>query len=716
MAKSFFSASWYRVADIKPRLRSHAQIHRQRFRGQTWYVLQDYQSGQFYRLSQAAYRMVCMMDGRRTMREIWERFSGRMGDMDECPTQDEVIRLLTQLHHADLLHGENVPDTSELSERSRKQARRELLKRVANPMAVRIPLFDPERFLALTFPMVAPCFTKVGFVVWLLLVGFGTLLGVQHWDALTNDVFASLFTAQNLFLISITYPGIKILHELGHGYATKKWGGEVHELGVMLLVLFPVPYIDASSSSAFQQKWHRALVAGAGIMTEAALAALAMIFWVLAEPGFARTMAFNVVLIGGVSTLLFNGNPLLRFDGYYVLCDLVEIPNLGSRSNRYLLYLLRRNVLGMRDEESPVTAQGETRWFFVYGIVAYLYRVFVAISIAIFIGTKLFFLGILLAVFTIFQSIGWPVIKGIHYLATNPRIRHHRRRAMLVGVACFGVIFALFLVIPFPYSTLSKGIIQLPSDTLVSPETSGFVGEIVASPGEIVVADMPLIEMYDVELIKKLKIQTRTLEELELRKRVADVNDQTRARLLEEQIKFSRADVAWSQRRVNDLTIRAPKTGRFIIAGGDDLLGRFVAKGEVVAHVVTREDPLIRVVVDQGSVDLVRRRTREVTARRVEDHQNTSSVHVVREVPMAQQFLPNLAFSTHGGGDIISDEGADKPRALESMFSFDLAFADTPDSGFVGTHVYVRFDHGREPLAVRIWRATRQLFLQHFGV
>ena len=716
MAKSFFSSSWYRVAGIKPRLAAHAQIHRQRFRGQTWYVLQDYQSGQFHRLSPAANQIVCMMNGRRSMQEIWDRLSERIGEVEEQPTQDETIRLLAQLHQADLLQGGLLPDMDELAERSRRRARRELLMRAINPLAVRVPLFDPERFLTWTMPLLRPVFTKYGLAAWLLVVGFGAMLAVWHWQPLVNDGFAQAFTAQNLFLMLIVYPVIKAIHELGHGYATKAWGGEVHEIGVMFLVLMPVPYIDASSASAFQQKWRRALVSGAGIMVEALLAALAMMFWVLAEPGLARAVAFNVVLIGGVSTLLFNGNPLLRFDGYYALCDLIEIPNLGSRANRYFFYLLRRRVLRMRDEESPVTARGEAGWFLFYSIVSFAYRLFIMVTIALFIATKLFFFGVLLAFAALFHSLIWPIGKGVRYLATAPAVRRFRGRAVLAGAIAGAAVWAIFFLIPLPYSTISQGVVQLPESSFVPASTSGFVAEIEARPGQTVVDGMPLIRLRNAELRSRLAIQEKELEELGVRKHAAEATDRIQGRLLAEQIRRMEGDIALTRRHLGELTIRSRKSGRFIMPAAEDWPGRFVPKGQTLAYVVAPDDPVVRVVIEQARVDLVRRRTRSISVRLIEDMDRVMNARVVREVPMARKLLPSPALSTQGGGRIVSQGNAGAQQAFEEMFNFDLALSVTPDTAFIGTRAYVRFDHGRTTLAARIGREVQQLFLRRFGV
>ncbi|HEX4194345.1 MAG TPA: hypothetical protein VHY80_14660, partial [Stellaceae bacterium] len=406
MTQSALAENWYRVATMRPRLRPQAQIHRQLHRGQAWYVLQDHQSGRFFRVSPAANLMLCLMNGRRSMQHIWERAGERFGA--ERPTQDETLKLLVQLHQSDLLDGGLPPDMTELERRADRERRRGLIGRIRSPMAMRFPLFDPDRFLDRTLPFVRPIFTRAGFAVWLSLVVLGLILAAQHWSELTVNAVDRMLAAGNLALLALSYPLIKALHEFGHAYATKIRGGEVHEMGIMLLVFLPVPYVDASSSSAFRGRWHRALVGAAGIMVELALASLAMVFWTEIGTGLARAALFNIMIIGGVSTVLFNGNPLLRFDGYYVLSDLVEIPNLDTRSRRYLLYLIQRYLLGLDEIESPVQGPGERGWFIVYSIAAFAYRTVMTLTIALFVATKFFVAGVAVALLSIVQMFGVP--------------------------------------------------------------------------------------------------------------------------------------------------------------------------------------------------------------------------------------------------------------------------------------------------------------------
>ena len=189
---------------------------------------------------------------------------------------------------------------------------------------MRINLFDPTRLLDVLLPLCGWLFSRAGLVIWLLLSTWATLVGLRHGDALLQHGSSRLIDPLNLLLLWAGYPIVKLLHELGHGLALRRWGGNARELGVVFLVFFPVPYIDGSAATSFPDKYRRMAVGAAGIMVEVALAALALMVWLHVQPGLVRDIAFNTMTIAGVSTLLFNGKPLLRFDGYYVLADAVK--------------------------------------------------------------------------------------------------------------------------------------------------------------------------------------------------------------------------------------------------------------------------------------------------------------------------------------------------------------------------------------------------------
>src|SRR5262245_59749323 len=390
MSGTFLSQSWHRVTELRPRLRGHVQVLRHRYRGQAWYVVQDNISGRHHRFTPAVYLFVGQMDGRRTVGELWSKVVTQLGD--DAPTQDEIIHLLSQLHAADILQCDIPPDASELFERRGSHSRAILRQRFANPMAIKFPLWDPNRFLDRTVDLFRPLLGCAGALVWLAVVLAAFVVAAVNWPQLSENVTDRILASENLFLLALVFPILKILHELGHGYATKLMGGEVHELGIMMLVLAPVPYVDASDAATFRSKWHRALVGAAGMLVEVFIAALAVLVWAIIEPGTIRSIAYDVMLIAGVSTIVFNANPLLRFDGYYILCDLIEIPNLGFRSNRYWGALIQRFLFGLEGESSRSTF-GERIWFLLYAPSAFVYRLVVLFGIALFVASEFFVIG-----------------------------------------------------------------------------------------------------------------------------------------------------------------------------------------------------------------------------------------------------------------------------------------------------------------------------------
>lgn len=713
MKGSFLSNDWYRVAGLRPRLRSHVEIHRQVFRGAIWYIVQDQHSGKHHRIGPAANFLISQMNGQRSVAELWEAACDRFPD--DPPTQPEVVHLISQLHNADLIAGEALPDMDEMSRRQYRQIRQALLSRIRNPLAMRFPLFDPDRFLDLTVGLVRPLFTVWGFGLWVALVVYGVVQAVLNWGPLTQDVADRILSADNVALLFIAFPLVKALHELGHAYAAKVWDGEVHEIGVMLLVLIPVPYVDATASAAFPEKWRRAVVGGAGIMVELALAATAMIFWANAEPGIARAFAFNVMLIGGVSTLFFNGNPLLRFDGYFVMADIIEIPNLASRSTKYFWYLVQRYILGVKQAESPVTGKGERKWLFFYAVAAFVYRIFISIAISLFIASKLFFIGIVLACWALSNVFVFPIFKGLKYLFTNSALRGQRRRA--VFIACLPLValgYALF-VVPVPYGTSAQGVVLLEDKSIIRAGTDGFIEEVVGSDTRVSEGDV-VMRLAERNLQLQAKLTGARRDELQLRLDQVRARDPVQVASLSEQMTFMDQRLDLLAQRTYELNVRSAKNGTAVIPNSVDLAGMFVNKGQIIGYVVQDGRPRVRVGVSQGTAELVRGRTNGVELRLQRDLETVMSAKIISAAPEGQAITPSTALTTMAGGPFALDPADPQQRhTLQSLFIFDLQ-AERSFIPLIGERVLVRFDHGEEPLAPRIYRTLRQLFLRQFNV
>jgi putative peptide zinc metalloprotease protein len=714
MVESLFSQSWYRVADLKPRLRSHAQIHRHTYRGRDWYVLQDHSTGRFHRFTPEAYHIIGLMDGGHRLAEIWEAACASLGD--DMPTQDEVITLVSQLHRANVLQSDMPPDVADLHERHVKEQKSRLLGQLRSPLFVRVPLIDPERFLAATQFLVRPLFGWAGVLIWCLVVFSGLFLAGIHWGELTSNLADRVLALENLFLLWLIYPVVKALHEFGHAYAVKRWGGEVHEMGIMFLVFVPIPYVDASSSSAFPEKHRRILVDAAGILTEVFLAAIAMWVWVNVGPGAVRALAFNVMVIAGVSTLLFNGNPLLRFDAYYILSDYVEIPNLGSRSNRYLAYLLQRYLFNVEGVHTPVSAPGEAPWFGFYGVASFVYRVFIMFRIALFVAGKFFVLGVALAAWGFLSMLIVPSYRALRFVFTDPGMQRRRNRVVTIGGMLVILLAALVLVVPFPSFTVAEGVVWVPDNSQVHATADGFVARVMASPGQEVRRGAPLIMCQNPELDAEVKVLEAQLEEFQSRHRLSVTKDRTEAEILKDEIGRIKAELARKTAEKEELLIRSPVDGILILPHPEDLPDRFVRRGTPLGFVVDFSRVTALIVVSQQDVDRIRTETRRVLVRLSENVNREIPAVIKREVPAASRDLPSLALSLEGGGSHALDpREAEKPRAFEKLFHFEIRLLGAALKR-IGERVFVRFEHDSEPLVFRWYRSIRRTFLGRFNV
>jgi putative peptide zinc metalloprotease protein len=715
LAESLFSPSWYRVSKLKPRLRGHTRVYRHEYRGELWYVLQDHSKGRYYRFTPATYQVIGQMNGERTIQDLWDTASDHLGD--DGPTQGEVIRLIGQLHSSDVLICDVPPDTAELLRRSEKIERAKWKQRLRSPLAMRFPLIDPERFLERTIGLVRPWFSIFGALLWLAIVGSAIVQASLHWPELTEGFIDRVLSAQNLLALYCVYPLVKAFHELGHGYAVKAWGGEVHEMGIMLLVFMPVPYVDASAASEFRSRHRRVLVDSAGILVEVLLASLALFLWLNLEPGTPRSLAYNVMLIGGISTVFFNGNPLLRYDGYYILSDLIDIPNLGQRGMNYLSYLFKRYAFRVKDAVPPYTGPGERFWFVFYSVTAFIYRMFIYVSIVLFIAGKFFFFGVLLAIWAAFNMVVNPIFKALKFLVSSPVLREKRPRAIGLSSAVLLVVILLLFVLPVPHRTITEGVIWVPEDAMVRIAVDGFVNTVVAEPNAWVERGELLIECEDPLLDTRVAVKRARLEELTSRYDAAIAIDQVQAQIIQRELETVRADMERAEERLDELSIRSPAAGRFILPIPQDLPGRYFRQGDLIAFVADVKQPTVRVVVPQSDVNLVRHQTRGIEVRLSEQLERIIPATLKREVPEAAERLPSTILGSIGGGVVAIDPTEESgTKTFEKLFQFDIELTESLDQIFIGGRVHVRFDHGPEPLAFRWYRAIRQTFLRRFNV
>ena len=707
------SSHWYRVATLAPQLRGTLRLHSQRWRGELWTVVEDRINAKYHRFDRQALRIIRLLDGRRTLDQLWQALAA--DSHEDTPSQEDILALLGQLHALDLLAGDALPDLAEVIQRDRRQARKRWAARYLNPLAIRVPLLDPDRWLGRIVQPLQPILGWRGVLLWCLLVLPALPIAASHWTELTGNFSERMLALDNLLLLLLIFPLVKALHELGHGIACKLHGGEVHDMGVMLLLFLPVPYVEASSAWAFKRKRDRMLVGAAGMLVELGIAAIAFYLWLFLQPGTARGIAYDVVVLASLTTVIFNANPLLRYDGYFVLSDAIEIPNLAQRAGRWWGWLFQRHALRRRQVASPANSTGEAVWLALYSPLSFAYRVFVMFSIAIFVATQYFAVGVLIAVWALLASFGMPLWKALSWLARHTVGASARGGARAVVLSAIALVLGLLFLLPLPHKTEVAGVLWLPDSAILRARQAGFVTAMDARPGDTLAAGASVLTLADPELEAKIAAQTARAAAAVARYEAARVEGPAAGERFAVELRQAQAELKHLQSRSGLLTVRSESAGRLWQVRSDDLPGVYVRKGEVIGYVIPPAPPHVRLVIEQADEDLIRQHSKTISVRLPFAPSPVWPATVLRAVPAATNELPSAALGLGGGGSVVTDPRDDSGRkSLTTHFELDLALPPEFPHRLIGSLVSVRFEHAAEPIAPRVWRGLRRLFLAHF--
>ena len=731
-----FDESWHRVSPRRIRLRPGVEIFPQRFRGQRWYVVRDALGGKFFRIRPPAYEFICELERGATVGDAWER---RLEiDPENVPGQGEVVRLLSALHRSGLVRSDVEGDVEPLAEAFAKEKRQEATQRWSSILFFKMPLWSPDAFLRRTLPFVSWIFTKQGLLLWLALLLWGGSEVASQWQAFGAES-SDLLGKANLPWMYAVMVAIKVLHEFGHGYACRKLGGEVPEMGVMLLLFNPLPYVDASASTAFRSKWQRILVGGAGMIVELAVAAIAAVIWAHTGKGLVHTLAYNAVVVASVVTLLFNGNPLLRYDGYHMLSDWLELPNLQSKSSRMALWLLERFGFGLRSAVNPSESRREGWWLAVYFVASLLYRTAMLLGILLAVSLHYLAFGLLLAVIFGFMWVVLPVIKSVKYLWNSPRLETCRTRAASVVVLLVAGIMGFLCLLPLPNHFRADGVVRAEQFSRVYAGADGQLVKLLAPSGSMVKKGTPLLELTNLELVHEM-------ESLEAEQRRAEA--QARLALDEDPVRYAsmkpyfRALEVRRDRLREDqqsLTVRAPCDGRWLAPDIGLYLGGRLPRGLELGVVQGDGDFYISAVVKQDDVSrLFTNQQVNGTEVRVRGQEGIAlGVRNFNALPAERESLPSAALGLLGGGNsavdtnnspdgrslasrgVVDAAQAKGTKATEPVFEIRATLDPQANSGLRlvhGQRAVARMTLPAEPLMWQWVRTIRQLFQRTYQI
>jgi putative peptide zinc metalloprotease protein len=579
---------------LRPRLRDGLRFSIQEQGGRRVCVIEDAVASRFHRVGLAEYRFIRALDGTLPVAGLLALLAREGG---EAFTETEALQILRWLKDQHLLAVESV--RAGTTDREHGERAWRVAVTWLNPLICKLPLFQPDCFFTRVEPWLRPALGWGGFVIWLLVV----LAGAAHVGMEARRFAADadgLFARDNWLWLFVAWTGLKVAHEFSHGLFCKRFGVVVREAGVIFVVFVPMGYVDATASLGLASRWRRMMVAAAGLYMEFFLAALAAILWARTAPGALHTLAHNAVITGTVLTLFFNANPLMRFDGYFILSDLLDVPNLATRGRAWCQRALAWLLLGGRSAR-PRRPDSRDAWIIaLYGVAAWLWQLLVLAGLLMGASVALRGGGLLLAVIAGAAWVALPLARFGTSLVEAIRAGTGHWAGLLVRATGLLALLAALLFIPWHRSVSSEGVVEMAETQTLRAECPGFVEKELVADGEFVTAGQLLIELVNEEAASDLARSRLGLEQQELKARLAYTRGEV-ATFQAEQAKSEalRKEVAERERYLASREIRAPFGGRVTNRRLGQLRGVFFKTGEEVLRLGRADGSELKVAVSE---------------------------------------------------------------------------------------------------------------------
>ncbi len=675
---------------VQLRMRPDLTVKRQQYQGTSYWVVKEPIGLNYYRFHDEEYAILNMMDGQTSMETMKEEFERQFAP--QKVSFSDLQHFIGQLHRSGLVISEAPGQGRQLKHRGDTKRRKEFLGKFTNVFAIRWKGIDPERILTRLYPWVGWLFSPLA--IWFVVLwGLSalTLVAVQ-FDVFQSKMpeFHQFFGAHNWIYLGTSMAVVKVVHEFGHGLTCKRYGGECHEMGFMLLVFTPALFCNVSDSWMLPNKWHRIFIGAAGIYVEIFIASTATFIWWFSQPGILNQVCLSLMFICSVSTLLFNGNPLLRFDGYYILMDLIEIPNLRQKSTEVLKRFMVGLCLGIEQPENPFLPQRNHFFFGLYTVAAVIYRWLIVFSIFMFLnqvlepyGLKI--LGQIMGAMGVFGLVVQPVWQMGKFFYTPGRMHKVKKHRVAITAGVVALVVSGVCFVPFEYH-IDCAVRVVPREYKVSnvafsatekmsatvfAQVAGRYDVCFVKPGSWVEAGDVIVQLENYDERRLLVQLEGALAEQESQERVLkqqrSVDGQAADELIEvqERIASLRKQLSQQAHKNDLLEVRAPISGIVLPAayrprqsGGGQLpsWSGYLLDPENIGAILAPDDPICIIAtphkneldsakenLGESSVDPIRV---QLDAELVIDQADIELIKTDHRVEVCLESMPDLMYET----------------------------------------------------------------------
>ena len=619
------------------RMRPDLATKQQNYHGTSYWIVKDPVGLNYYRFHEEEYAILSMLDGQTSLEQIKERFERQF--TPQRIDFSDLQQFIGTLHRSGLVISEASGQGKRLRERRDQKKRREFIGKFTNVFAVRFRGIDPDRLLTWMYRYTKWIYSPATVAFCLAMGVVALMLVLSNFEIFRAKLptFHQFFGPHNWIYLGITLGLVKVLHEFGHGLTCKHFGGECHEMGAMLLVFTPCLYCNVSDSWMLPNKWHRVAIGAGGMFVELTLASIAtFIWWFTDSTSLINNICLSVMFICSVSTLLFNGNPLLRFDGYYIVMDILEIPNLRQKCSEVLKRFAVGVCLGIEQPDNPFLPEKRRFLFGCYTIAAVIYRWVVVLSILWFLNKVLEpyglqVIGRAIAAVGLFGLIVMPVYKMVKFFYVPGRMHKMKKHRLLATAGVLSAAIAAVVFIPLPYYVTCSFIIEPRDATVVYASVPGQLESTGAKLGQTVTSGQILARMDDLDLRLKIVEMEGRLEEAKIQmdyltnQRSASREAVQRIQLLKTSISTLEGQLNKKRKELKQLTIIAPIAGTVLPAetrqpsqSGNELptMTSSPLREENIGVTLTKQDMICRIgdparleailIIDQKDIDYIK--------------------------------------------------------------------------------------------------------------
>ena len=569
MAEAFRSST---SRPVGLRYRGDLVTNRQVYQGQAWYVVKDPIGLSYYRFRPEEYALLEMLDGEASLEDLKDNFEARFPP--RRITVDEVSRFVSTLHRSGLVIGDRAGQGPQLNERRRQRVWSEWKNWLRSIMCLRFRGIDPDWILNKLNPWFGWLYSSPALMVAVAYIFTALMLVLVNFETFRSKLpeFHQFFASGNWFYLAAALGITKVIHEFGHGLSCKYYGGECHEMGFMLLVFTPCLYCDVSDSWMLPSKWKRMMIGAGGMYIELILASTATFLWWNSHEGLFNQMCLNVMFVSSVSTLLFNANPLMRFDGYYILSDMLEIPNLRTKSSTSLSRLAKKWCLGVKLQDDPFLPKRHQGLFALYSIASTIYMWVLMISIFMFVWNamkpyRMEAIGRMLALFGIYGLIVRPITGIYKFLKVPGRRDEVKSLNMTITGVVVALIAAAICFIPLPQRVWCPAELRPRGEETVYVTVDGRLEDIFVEANDRVAKGDELATFSNIDL--ELQIAELEGQESGYRARLASLERERftdsaagmEIRTVEESLKSVEEQLSKKRKYQRELVLKAPRSG-----------------------------------------------------------------------------------------------------------------------------------------------------------